>query len=329
MVSFFKFIIGASYRNLTIIKNLSQIFTLAGVHAIDVGADPEVVKAAKEGIRLALPVKFPLLMISVGLNNDVHFMKVKKSNEKCVLCGKCIDICQNKVFKVLNSKIQISDDKCVGCKKCISVCEPQCLKFVPIKSTFTDIENCIKEGADAIEIHCGDGKIKAIKSMWKKISIYIQSKEEIALPISSNSSPLMGEDKGEGEIKAVSFSIGAHGLTTAKIISLIAEIKKFVNEPVIWQIDGCPISGKKGRESTLPSLMLAKEIRKVYPDIFLQVSGGVNNLTYTLAKEENISIDGIGMGSFARAYLNIDDMENMDYETLMQAAKKARELIDF
>ena len=50
----FKLICGASFQDLPAIRSLSLIYALVGANCIDVAADPAVIKAAREGMNLAM-----------------------------------------------------------------------------------------------------------------------------------------------------------------------------------------------------------------------------------------------------------------------------------
>ncbi|PKI47198.1 hypothetical protein CRG98_032420 [Punica granatum] len=73
-----KLICGASFEDVVDIRNLSLVYTLAGVDCIDCAADESVVGAVHEGIEVAreiLPVRRPWVMISVNDDEDLHFRK--------------------------------------------------------------------------------------------------------------------------------------------------------------------------------------------------------------------------------------------------------------
>ena len=303
--NFFKFIIGASYKNLNAIRNLSHIFAMAGTDVIDAGADPEAVKAVKTGIMEAgvTSAFSPLIMISIGMNEDVHFVKLVKGEDKCVSCMECLNVCPNQVFSAIKGELSVRYDKCVGCRKCVSLCPFKALELINSDPATDCISKCMEAGADALEIHCGNGDFEQIKNTWVSI------------------------DKFKEFFKLISFSIGGHELSIDEISELICNIKNMVKEDVIWQLDGSPISGHAGETSTLEALELAGKIRKIYPEIFIQLSGGVNDLTHSLARKKNVKINGIGMGSFARSYIKLKDVENMSYREMDDAVKLARKLI--
>lgn len=42
--------------------------------------------------------------------------------EKCVVCGGCLDLCPSAAMLMIDDKVGIDPDKCVGCKICAQVC---------------------------------------------------------------------------------------------------------------------------------------------------------------------------------------------------------------
>jgi len=73
-----KLICGASFEDVVDVRNLSLVYTLAGVDCIDCAADASVVSAVNEGIEAAreiVPLRRPWVMISVNDDEDLHFRK--------------------------------------------------------------------------------------------------------------------------------------------------------------------------------------------------------------------------------------------------------------
>ncbi|KAJ4839575.1 hypothetical protein Tsubulata_036846 [Turnera subulata] len=73
-----KLICGASFEDVVDIRNLSLVYTLAGVDCIDCAADESVINAVSEGIEAArniLHFRRPWVMISVNDDQDLHFRK--------------------------------------------------------------------------------------------------------------------------------------------------------------------------------------------------------------------------------------------------------------
>ncbi len=47
---------------------------------------------------------------------------------KCTVCGECVNICPNDVYKLENGRvIAANTSDCSNCQSCISMCEPQAI----------------------------------------------------------------------------------------------------------------------------------------------------------------------------------------------------------
>lgn len=303
--SFFKLICGASYRNTDFIQELARIFASAGAHTIDVGARPELVAAALAGIAAAdLPVPgLPLVMVSVGINADVHFMRVEKEPQKCLAHGYCANACPHGVF--VGGEIRL--ENCLGCDHCVIACPEQALKLVP-REPLHELREllgaCIEAGATAVEVHTGDGGRAELNQIVAALAPW---RDRIGL---------------------LAFSLGAHAQSTAEIVDLAREVVALTGPDIVLQADGQPISGRKGVKSTLPCLTLAQALLQADLGAYVQVSGGTNDLTGGLAREQGIGIHGVGMGSYARKYLNLNPSDALSAEQRAEAVARARRLVN-
>lgn len=301
---FFKLICGASYRNLDFIRSLSAIFAAAGAHVIDVGARPELVQAAAEGIRQAqVPVAgLPLIMVSVGINDDVHFMRVEKNPERCESHGFCANACPHEVFVGTEIRLQ----NCLGCDFCVVACPEKALQLVPrdpLENVQQLLQACLAAGASALEVHTGHGGRSELEQILKLLSPY------------------------QTQLQLLAFSMGAHGQSHSEIIALARDIVNAAGTEIILQADGKPISGRKGKKSTLPALELAQDLHRAQLGAYLQVSGGINDLTGEVAAELQIPIHGVGMGSFARKFIGLSPSEAPSATAYQAAIEKARILV--
>ena len=303
---FFKLICGASYRNRDFVAQLSEIFALAGAHVIDIGADPDLVLAVQEGIYKAQQrnpeLQAPLIMISVGINADAHFLKVSKEHDRCDEHGFCANACPHGVF--VGGTLRI--ENCLGCDHCVVACPEDALTLVPrepLDSVDQLIRQCFAAGASAIEVHTGHGGRDALQAIF-----------EVLLPWQS-------------EIKLLACSLGAHGQSPEALVALAQDITSLWPTEMVIQADGQPISGRKGWRSTWPALVLAQHLFAAKVPAFIQVSGGVNDLTREIACREGIPIHGVGTGSFARKYLGLSPHVALTPETFDKALAKAITLV--
>ena len=92
--SCFKMICGAGNEDAPYVKKLALIYTLAGAKILDISANVDVVKHAKEGIDLAFEYaqthnieigERPYIMVSIGMPGDHHVRKSYIDPFKCAL----------------------------------------------------------------------------------------------------------------------------------------------------------------------------------------------------------------------------------------------------
>lgn len=302
---FFKLICGASYRNTAFISELTRIFATAGAHVIDVGARPELVEAALAGIAAAkVPVAgLPLVMVSVGINQDMHFLRVEKNFGLCTDHGYCANACPHEVF--VGAEIRL--ENCLGCDHCVLACPEKALTLVPREAKDelqSLLKACFTAGATALEVHTGDGSRAELAEMLQTLTPW---REHLGL---------------------LAFSMGAHGQSPAEIVALARDVVDLAGREIVIQADGKPISGRKGVKSTLPSLALAAALLEADLGAYIQVSGGTNDLTGSLAQEHGVAIHGVGMGSFARKHLDLSPSETMTPAVLAAALTRARSLVN-
>ena len=301
---FFKLICGASYRNTQFVANLARIFASAGAHVIDIGAKAELVQAVKTGLAQATPPvpELPLIMVSVGINSDVHFLRVEKEFERCDSHGLCANACPHEVF--VGNEIRL--ENCLGCDYCVVACPEDALTLVP-RDPMTAMDDilkaCFEAGATALEVHTGDGNRSELEAFIEKLRPW------------------------QEHLQLLAFSVGAHGQSQAEIVALAKDIEAQWNGPIIIQADGKPISGRKGKKSTLPSLELAQALFDSGLQSYVQVSGGTNNLTGQVAQEEGIPIHGVGMGSFARKFVDLSPSDKITPAMYARAVDRAQMLL--
>ena len=86
----FKLVCGAGNEDIEEVEKLITIYSLAGANYFDVCANPDVVDAAKRGLKNAGITKDRYLCVSVGIEGDPHITKAKIDYNKCIKCKKCI-----------------------------------------------------------------------------------------------------------------------------------------------------------------------------------------------------------------------------------------------
>ena len=337
---FFKLVCGASLTDTEMVENLSYIFTIAGAHVIDLAPKADVIFAARRGIERGRDSRdmswhvstTPLLMASIQLDKDPHFRKVEVDYNLCDLCSACVKICPTEAFKIAapgeprlwreDKKFIYSIEKCYGCGICPSYCHVSALNMIDTKpSPIETLKEMILLNIDAIEFHFGKN-IDRIKEIWRDIQNIVETSGHMS---PSCNKPLF------------SFSIGS-GLLSDEEIKYAANLcYKLAGKDIILQCDGTPMSGGNvknlkngqiGYNMDNPSLQVAKIIEKENLPVYLQISGGTNQDSYTMAEKANININGVAIGSYARKLLmpflnNLDNKEHLE-----EAVNIARSLVN-
>jgi len=186
--NWFKLICGASFQDLSTIRNLALAYSLAGADCIDVAADPAVITAAKEGIDAAKKIAdteqqqgfsghgTPWLMVSLNDGEDPHFRKAEFNASQCPTgCPRpCETICPASAITFNLSGANFSgiiEQRCYGCGRCLPVCPSELIFTRSYVSTPETIIPLISElGIDAIEIHTQVGNEQDFKRLWQAIA---------------------------------------------------------------------------------------------------------------------------------------------------------------
>ena len=321
---FFKLVCGASLTDVQMIENLCFVFTLAGAHVIDLAPKADVIFAARKGIQKAICryqsrlVPTPILMASIQLDKDPHFRKVEVDYSLCDLCSACVKVCPTEAFKIENKKFIYSAERCYGCGICPSYCHVDALKMIDTKPTpLETLKEMLLLDIEAIEFHFGEN-FHVLENIWDDVQNIVGAGRDQHL---------------RGNKPLLSFSIGSGLLSNEQIKNAANLCYKLAGKGIILQCDGTPMSGgidkkgKTGNNLDNPSLQVAKIIEEEKLPVYLQISGGTNENSFTMANEAGININGVAIGSYARKLLmpylnNLEEKENLD-----NAVKIAKSLV--
>lgn len=302
---YFKLICGATFRDYTELTHLATIYTLAGARVIDVAATLEAVEAALAGVRRArrlgsawLPQPpVPLVMVSIGANDDPHVQVARKNEEKCTqVCPHCKHACPH---EAIDGQLKIVENRCVGCTMCVEACPQEAISMERVAFK-VPLDQLWDAGARALELHVGTAEDL---EHWE--------------------SPVRKWCEKGG---VFSLSLNAVQMTARKAVSVSKKVQKWIDSPIIVQADGKPISGESGEASTMPAVdFAAKLITGGVPHV--QAAGGTNDLTGRLAKDRGIGLAGVGIGSYAR--LLVRDVRGLGDPNggMSEALSRARRLV--
>jgi Fe-S-cluster-containing hydrogenase component 2 len=302
----FKLICGASFQHLPAVRNLTLAYALAGADCIDVAADPAVVDAARNALRVAEGMaeaartkgfgikSSPWLMVSLNDGEDPHFRKATFDPATCPAdCSRpCEQICpaQAIAFDHQNSFSGVIESRCYGCGRCLPVCPLQKITTRSYVSTPATIAPLLLAELDAIEIHTQVGRLTDFTRLW-----------QTAIAPSLDRLKLIAISCPDGE----------------DLIDYLWALYRLISPlpcPLIWQTDGRPMSGDIGDGTTRAAVKLGQKVLAAGLPGYVQLAGGTNS--HTVAKLSAMGllnkqgthlsqfVSGIAYGSYARVLLS-------------------------
>ncbi|XP_071720617.1 uncharacterized protein [Rutidosis leptorrhynchoides] len=301
-----KLICGASFEDVVDIRNLSLVYTLAGVDCIDCAADAAVVNAVNEGIDAArgiLPIIRPWVMISVNDDEDLHFRKAEFDPDECpVDCsGPCERICPANAITLQSELPGVITERCYGCGRCFPVCPYDKIKAISyVRDAAATSKLLARDDVDALEIHTNGRQTDSFKELWNGLGESVKHLRLLAVSL-----PYVGDS------------------TISMMNTMYSIMESDLDCLNLWQLDGRPMSGDIGRGATRESITFALRLASANdkPPGFLQLAGGTNAHTVdglrkhnlfqtttirensessTASSNSNALIGGIAYGGYAR-----------------------------
>ncbi|XP_006841453.2 uncharacterized protein LOC18431263 isoform X2 [Amborella trichopoda] len=284
-----KLICGASFEDVADIRNLSLVYTLAGVDCIDCAADASIVNAVNEGISVAkdiVSLRSPWIMISVNDDVDLHFRKAEFDPSECPPnCSRpCEKVCPADAITLQrvtsdeglpleiasSSKLEggVIRGRCYGCGRCFPVCPYDKIRSnTYVRCPTATAELLKRNNVDAIEIHTSAREINSFEKLWNSLADFVGHLNLVAVSL---------PDLGESTVDAMN-----------KMYTIMNPFLKCYN---LWQLDGRPMSGDIGRGATRDAIAFAARMSSIKdkPHGFLQLAGGTNFHTVGGLKEAGL-----------------------------------------
>ena len=311
-----KLICGASNEDIISIEDLCAIYSAAGVDYIDVAAEQSIVQAARNGIKWAKEIfgTSPGLMISISDGRDIHFRKAKFDPLKCPTnCPRpCERICPTSAI----DHFGVKESKCYGCGRCLNSCPLNLISDYEYNLSNKNLSQTLQQiKPDAVEIHTDITRIDAFIKVASTLKNSGVKLKKISVSCGLNQSKKDPKD-------------------LSKALWDRYEILVKHNVPLIWQLDGRPMSGDLAPSTGKDTVKLWENIGSQLPPGLIQLAGGTNERTHEFLKVNNFP-DGIAFGSSARKimqplieYANKNNKKLYEYpEKMSLAIKKAKKLI--
>ena len=303
----FKLVCGAGNEDAIEVERLVTIYSKAGCMFFDVCAKPEIVDAAKRGLKNAGIEKDRYLCVSVGIDGDPHITKAIIDSEKCVKCGVCKSVCPHDAI-IEGEAYSVKKERCLGCTQCAKQCPNNAIEMVTQLQDYNEIlPELVAKGLDCIEFHAITEDEADVDKKWQQIMDYFDG----MLCISIDRSAL-------GDVKL-----------KQRVERMLSKRKPYTT---IIQADGIAMSGSNDEfGTTLQSVATAQLFQNAKMPAYIMMSGGTNTKSTELAKMCGVRPNCLAVGSYARKiikdYLVQDDILTNE-KSMAEVVKIAKKLID-
>ena len=284
-----KLICGASNQDLPAVEELAWAYSLAGVHCIDVAADPAVATAARRGMAAAAAAgaRRPWLMVSLSDGEDAHFRKARFDPQRCP--RDCPRPCQHSCPAQAIDSAGVRTDRCYGCGRCLTACPLGLISAHPWRLGLDQVGMVLTAiGPDAVEIHTAPGRTQGFQRLLPALR------------------PLGGSLRR----LAVSAGGGCDARTLARYLWCLHPQLLREGQRPLWQLDGRPMSGDVGDGMAHAAVNLAAALVRLAPPGPLQLAGGTNASTQRLLERAGLArppgaagVAGLAFGGAARRLL--------------------------
>ncbi len=274
----FKLVCGAGNEDAEEVEKLVTIYSLAGCNFFDVCAKPEIVDAAKRGIKNSKITVNRYICVSVGIDGDPHITKADINKNKCTKCKKCIETCHH---SAINNNLEIIKERCLGCGQCEKNCKASAITMTSQIIDYQEVlPKLISKGVDCIEFHAISTDENDVDEKWEIINKLYNGMLCISL------------DRSElGDKKLIE-----------RVQRLISKREEYTT---IIQADGIAMSGNNDEwGTTLQAVATAQLFQNSKLPIYIMMSGGTNTQSTKLAKQCGVYPHAIAIGSYARKIVN-------------------------
>lgn len=304
----FKLVCGAGNEDVAEVEKLITIYSKAGCNFFDVCAKPEIVDAAKRGLKRAGITQDRYLCVSVGLDGDPHITKAEINQENCLHCGACKSICPHEAVEENNNNYTIKRERCLGCNQCVKTCPASAISMhTQLQDYDVMLPPLIEKGLDCIEFHVITEDEDDVDKKWAQLNKSFDG----MLCISIDRSEL-----GDRKLKQ-------------RVQRLIDQRAPYTT---IIQADGVAMSGSNDElGTTLQAVATAQLFQNAKMPAYIMMSGGTNTRSTELAKECGVFPHALAVGSYARKiikdYLKMDDLYENE-KAMEEAVSIAKTLVD-
>jgi Fe-S-cluster-containing hydrogenase component 2 len=297
-----KWIAGASNQDLAAIEDLAGLYALAGVHCLDVAADPAVVAAARRGIAWAQArgAGRPWLMVSLSDGQDPHFRKAWFDPTRCPpTCPRpCERVCPALAIGVAaTGRLGVLPERCYGCGRCLPACPLGLIEECDQVQAADAVAPLLRElQPDALELHTQPGRQAAFEARLEQVA----------------ASGL--------RLRRLAVSAGME-VPLAELWERFAALRQRGHRP-LWQLDGRPMSGDVGDGTARAAVNLLALRHYRMPPGPLQLAGGTNGRSLpqlTRSPWLERACAGVAFGGVARRLLQ---------PLLLQAQARGRPLLE-
>jgi len=302
----FKLVCGAGNEDAAEVEKLVAIYSKAGCSFFDVCAKPEIVEAAKRGIKKSGVCNDRYICVSVGISGDPHITKATIDFEKCIKCGNCLSKCPH---DAITEEFEVKKERCLGCSICARNCPMQAISMNSQLMDYAEVlPKLIEKGIDCIEFHAISEDENDVDDKWRIINELYDG----MLCISLDRTEL-----GDRKLKE-------------RVARLIANRQPY---STIIQADGVAMSGNNDEfGTTLQAVATAQLFQNAKMPVYIMMSGGTNTKSTELAKLCGVTPHCLAVGSYARKivkdYLLMDNiLENKAmFEEAVSVAKSLIEV---